>query len=231
MPTYPGRPASAKPGKSSGGWSRATPPARRARDETQSAGYARRRHLWTIADVGSIPTVSTAHRSASITGGASVVRARDGHDLCERSWSARLVSLELGGNFASMGLDPDELFEAELAALTSRASAGEPDQRRPRRRVGGRELDEAQVGMARRRRLQVMEDQAADARVLDGLRAELLVEHLVARPPRAELLAALLERLDEGGEVRVADAAGVLGAEAGEGVAGGLAALLGLEVR
>src|SRR3954454_8317178 len=125
MPTHPGRPASAKPGKSSGGWSRATPPARRARDETQSAGYARRRHLWTIADVGSIPTVSTAHRSASITGGASVVRARDGHDLSQRSWSARLVSLELGGNFASMGLDPDELFEAELAALTSRASAGE----------------------------------------------------------------------------------------------------------
>ncbi len=28
-----------------------------------------------------------------------------------------LVSLELGGNFASMGLDADELFEAELRAL------------------------------------------------------------------------------------------------------------------
>src|SRR3954466_3528498 len=148
MPTHPGRPASAKPGKSSGGWSRATPPARRPRDETQSAGYARRRHLWTIADVGSIPTVSTS--------GAG-------------------------------------------------ASACEPAQRRPRRRVGGRELDEPQVGMARRRRLQVMEDQAADARMPDGLRADLLVEHLVARPPRAELLAALLERLDQGREVRVAD--------------------------
>src|SRR3954468_7726412 len=59
MPTHPGRPASAKPGTSSGGWSRGNPPARRPRDETQSAGYARRRHLWTIADVGSIPTVST----------------------------------------------------------------------------------------------------------------------------------------------------------------------------
>jgi hypothetical protein len=27
------------------------------------------------------------------------------------------VSLELGGNFASMGLDPDQLFEIELATL------------------------------------------------------------------------------------------------------------------
>jgi DNA-directed RNA polymerase subunit beta len=40
----PKRTASAKPGKSSGGWSRATPPARRPRDEIQSAGYARRRN-------------------------------------------------------------------------------------------------------------------------------------------------------------------------------------------
>jgi hypothetical protein len=46
MPTHPGRCASANPGTSSGGWSRATPPARRPRDETQSAGYARRHHLW-----------------------------------------------------------------------------------------------------------------------------------------------------------------------------------------
>jgi hypothetical protein len=46
MPTHPGRPASAKPGKSSGGWPRATPPARRPRGEIQSAGYARRHHLW-----------------------------------------------------------------------------------------------------------------------------------------------------------------------------------------
>jgi hypothetical protein len=28
-----------------------------------------------------------------------------------------LVSLELGGNFTSMGLDAEQLFEAELAAL------------------------------------------------------------------------------------------------------------------
>jgi hypothetical protein len=36
-----------------------TPPARRPGDEIQSAGYARRSHSHAIADVGSIPTVST----------------------------------------------------------------------------------------------------------------------------------------------------------------------------
>ena len=29
-----------------------------------------------------------------------------------------LVSLEIAGNFASMGIDPDELFETQLATLT-----------------------------------------------------------------------------------------------------------------
>jgi Tetracyclin repressor-like, C-terminal domain len=29
-----------------------------------------------------------------------------------------LVSLEIAGNFASMGIDPDQVFEAELGALT-----------------------------------------------------------------------------------------------------------------
>jgi len=30
-----------------------------------------------------------------------------------------LVSLEIAGNFASMGIDPDQLFEAQLPALTA----------------------------------------------------------------------------------------------------------------
>ena len=30
-----------------------------------------------------------------------------------------IVSLEIAGNFASMGIDPGQLFEAELAALTA----------------------------------------------------------------------------------------------------------------
>jgi len=30
-----------------------------------------------------------------------------------------LVSLEIAGNFASMGIDPDQVFEAQLATLTA----------------------------------------------------------------------------------------------------------------
>jgi len=30
-----------------------------------------------------------------------------------------LVSLEIAGNFASMGLDPSQLFETQLATLTT----------------------------------------------------------------------------------------------------------------
>jgi len=30
-----------------------------------------------------------------------------------------LMSLEIASNFASMGIDPDQLFEIELAALTA----------------------------------------------------------------------------------------------------------------
>jgi hypothetical protein len=30
-----------------------------------------------------------------------------------------LVSLEIAGNLASMGIDPDQLFEIELGALTA----------------------------------------------------------------------------------------------------------------
>jgi hypothetical protein len=30
-----------------------------------------------------------------------------------------LVSLEIAGNFASMGIDPDQVFEAQLSALTA----------------------------------------------------------------------------------------------------------------
>ena len=105
-----------------------------------------------------------------------------------------------------------------------------PGERVARRLVGGRELDEPQVRVARRSGLQVVEHEATDARVLDDLRAELLGEHLVARPPRAELLAGLVESLDERREVGVADAARLLGAEARERAAGGAPALLGVEL-
>ncbi len=30
-----------------------------------------------------------------------------------------IVSLEIAGNFASMGIDPDQVFEAQLPALTA----------------------------------------------------------------------------------------------------------------
>jgi hypothetical protein len=30
-----------------------------------------------------------------------------------------IVSLEIAGNFASMGIDPDQLFEIQLATLTA----------------------------------------------------------------------------------------------------------------
>jgi hypothetical protein len=30
-----------------------------------------------------------------------------------------LVSLEIAGNFASMGIDPDQVFEAQLATLAA----------------------------------------------------------------------------------------------------------------
>jgi hypothetical protein len=35
------------------------------------------------------------------------------------TWSRlhSLISLEIGGNFASMGLDPEQVFEIELAGL------------------------------------------------------------------------------------------------------------------
>ena len=81
--------------------------------------------------------------------------------------------------------------------------------------------------MARRSGLQVVQHEAPDARMLDDLRAELLGEHLVARPPGAELLAGLVERVDQRREVGVADAARLLGAEARERAAGGRPALLG----
>ena len=35
------------------------------------------------------------------------------------SWLHGLVSLEIAGNFASMGLDPDQVFAAQLATLTA----------------------------------------------------------------------------------------------------------------
>jgi hypothetical protein len=59
MPAHPGRSASAKPGTSSGGWSRRTPPARRLRDENRAPDTLVDATSCAIADAGSIPAVST----------------------------------------------------------------------------------------------------------------------------------------------------------------------------
>jgi hypothetical protein len=59
MPAHPGRSASAKPGKASGGWSRGTPPARRPRDEIRAPDTLVDATSCAIADAGSIPAVST----------------------------------------------------------------------------------------------------------------------------------------------------------------------------
>ncbi len=49
----------------------------RARDEIQTAGYARRRRLYATADVGSIPTVSTGRVSRDVGGGRLVATGTD----------------------------------------------------------------------------------------------------------------------------------------------------------
>jgi hypothetical protein len=59
MPAHPGRSASAQPGTSPGGWSRATPPARRPRDEIRAPATLVDATFCAIADPGSIPGVST----------------------------------------------------------------------------------------------------------------------------------------------------------------------------
>jgi AcrR family transcriptional regulator len=55
-----------------------------------------------------------AHDPATGTGPATALRA-------VLVWSRLhgLVSLEIAGNFASMGIDPDQVFEAQLGALTA----------------------------------------------------------------------------------------------------------------
>ena len=59
MPAHPGRLAPAEPGTRSGSWSRGTPPARRPRDEIRAPDTLVDTIPCAIADVGSIPTVST----------------------------------------------------------------------------------------------------------------------------------------------------------------------------
>src|SRR4051794_33499243 len=94
-------------------------------------------------------------------------------------------------------------------------------ERRARRGVAGDELGQAQLGMRRRDRLQVMDGEAAERRMVDDLRPDLGLEDLVARPQLAKARAALEQRLDERAEGRIVVAAGVLGPEAGERVAPG----------
>ena len=98
--------------------------------------------------------------------------------------------------------------------------AGEASERVRCGFVGGCELDEAEVWVARRRGLQVVQDEAPDLRMLDGLGAELLGAPRAAATG-AELLLASLERVDQRREVGVADAARLLGAEARERASGG----------
>ena len=64
--------------------------------------------------------------------------------------------------------------------LTSAAERG------PRALVARHELRQAQVRVAGRDRLQVVHDQPAELGMVDGLGADLRVEHLVARPQLAE---------------------------------------------
>src|SRR5882724_5209431 len=66
MPAHPGRFASAKPGTSSGGWSRGTPPAWRPRGEIRAPATLVDVTFCAIADVGSIPTVSTLREGPAV---------------------------------------------------------------------------------------------------------------------------------------------------------------------
>jgi hypothetical protein len=68
MPAHPGRSAFAKPGTSSGGWSRGTPPARRPRDETRAPATLVEATFCAIADAGSIPAVSTFRHGTVLLG-------------------------------------------------------------------------------------------------------------------------------------------------------------------
>jgi hypothetical protein len=49
------------------------------------------------------------------------VEARSGHYCDVLAWSRLhgFVSREIAGNYASMGIDPDQLFEAELSRLAN----------------------------------------------------------------------------------------------------------------
>jgi hypothetical protein len=67
-----------------------------------------------------------------------------------------------------------------------------------------------------RDRLQVVQAQRTERRVLDDLGAEVAGEDLVLGPQCPEPLALALQRLDQAGEAGVADPTGVLGAKAGE---------------
>src|SRR4051812_9111344 len=79
MQAHPRRSASPEPGTSFRGWSSATPPARRAEDEIRAPDTLVEAALHAIADVGSIPTVSTGVGKAAPLSGFS------------RSWVAPLI--------------------------------------------------------------------------------------------------------------------------------------------
>ena len=80
------RSASAKPGKTQGGWSPATPPARRAGDEIRAPATLVEAISHAITDVGSIPTVSTGtdrSEEARISHPDAGFRGREGAKGCE----------------------------------------------------------------------------------------------------------------------------------------------------
>ena len=97
MPAYPRRSVLTKAGTLQEDWSRGTPPARRPTDEKLIAGYARRGHCIAVADVGSIPTVSTSGRHSERVQRVANLLIQS---LVER-WARRRVVLDLSTRSAA----------------------------------------------------------------------------------------------------------------------------------
>jgi hypothetical protein len=81
--------------------------------------------LGTLREAGDrAPTPPTRPLASQLTGWAQTHAADVDPAIALRAiliWSRLhgLVSLEIAGNFASMGIDPDQVFEAQLPALTA----------------------------------------------------------------------------------------------------------------
>jgi hypothetical protein len=81
--------------------------------------------LGTLREAGDrAPTPPSRPLASQLTGWAQTHAADVDPAIALRAiliWSRLhgLVSLEIAGNFASMGIDPDQVFEAQLPALTA----------------------------------------------------------------------------------------------------------------